>query len=96
MHALKQQQNVLGIGPLAWVDNAKPGMSEQRRINIHWFANEVDRCNEIDWFGVSVHIFRKIYVLTSRVIRLALIVVIAFYPSPTQLLRHSWPHRHSA
>ena len=28
MHALKQQWNVLGIGPLAWVDIMKPGTSE--------------------------------------------------------------------
>ena len=41
-------------------------------MNIHLFANDVDRCNEIDWFGVCVHILRRIYVLASRVIRLAL------------------------
>ena len=40
----------------------------------HLFADEVDRRNEIDWCGVSVHnIFHRIYALVLRIIRLALI-----------------------
>jgi len=36
-----------------------PGPSHTRYFS-------VDRCDEIDWFSVSVPIFRRIYALTSE------------------------------